>query len=693
MRKTTGLSLAVFTACALLPTAALAWSTPAPPAPPGCVVIKRGGLGNITDTYIWSAFPDSNNGSEDRFYSGTSLGGEQRALVGFDLAPIPDGSTITSATLWVPYTGTYGAPAYQVRLHRVTAPWTESTVKWSTFGGIDPIVSAWSTFDPAVVATMDAETGVYVWGSFEIGSLVQSWVAGGVPNHGVLLTQDLTAKTTYVSSEAGLIGVPELHVCYSPPDASIGDTVWYDANDNGVQDEGEPGIPGVSIQLFSDTDCDGTADGLLATTSTSASGVYGFTSLPGGCYVVAVDEATVPEGYVTSTFNSPLAVSVAGGQAYDEADFGYTTLESIGDQVWVDSNGNGLFEPELGEAGINGVVVDLYEGEDLVASTVTANNPLTGNPGYYLFADLYPGPYTVVIHPANFDAGGPLAAYEGTFEGDGTVDGSISHVLQGGEDYLDADFAYQLQCGNGVCQPGETCSSCAQDCGACPPVCGDNVCDLAESCSDCAFDCGVCPPECGDGTCDEGETCDTCESDCGACPEICGDGACEIGESCSTCVVDCGACPPVCGDGVCGTEESCETCSTDCGTCPPPPAAGTGTIGYWKNHPQAWPVEQLTIGGVVYTKAQLIDIIAHPPKGDVTYILAPQLIAAKLNVGIGNVSTCITSTIAAADAWLVTNKLGSNVKGGAATWKNPGESLKNTLDSYNNGNLCAPHRN
>lgn len=110
------------------------------------------------------------------------------------------------------------------------------------------------------------------------------------------------------------------------------------------------------------------------------------------------------------------------------------------------------------------------------------------------------------------------------------------------------------------------------------------------------------------------------------------------------------------------------------------------------NHPSAWPVEQMTIGGKTYTKSQLIAIIKQPTKGDVTYSLAQQLIAAKLNVSVGNRSSCIESTIAAADAWLKTNKLGSNVKGGSSAW-NVGEPLSDKLDDYNNGLLCAPHRN
>ena len=29
---------------------------------------------------------------------------------------------------------------------------------------------------------------------------------------------------------------------------------------------------------------------------------------------------------------------------------------------------------------------------------------------------------------------------------------------------------------------------------------------------------------------------------------------------------------------------------------------GTGTPGFWKNHPEAWPVSSVTVGGVTYTK-------------------------------------------------------------------------------------------
>ena len=90
-------------------------------------------------------------------------------------------------------------------------------------------------------------------------------------------------------------------------------------------------------------------------------------------------------------------------------------------------------------------------------------------------------------------------------------------------------------------------------------------------------------PSCGDGTCDSGETCSTCASDCGACPATCGNGACDSGETCSTCASDCGACPPtgcsvqVSADGntvtdSCGGSDICicdldTTCAAGCDLC------------------------------------------------------------------------------------------------------------------------------
>ncbi len=59
---------------------------------------------------------------------------------------------------------------------------------------------------------------------------------------------------------------------------------------------------------------------------------------------------------------------------------------------------------------------------------------------------------------------------------------------------------------------------------------------------------------CGDQSCQSGETCTSCAADCGACPAgYCGDGTCQASEGCGVCPIDCGSC---------GGKSS-----SDCGSC------------------------------------------------------------------------------------------------------------------------------
>lgn len=119
-----------------------------------------------------------------------------------------------------------------------------------------------------------------------------------------------------------------------------------------------------------------------------------------------------------------------------------------------------------------------------------------------------------------------------------------------------------------------------------------------------------------------------------------------------------------------------------------PPEACVFTPGYWKTHPQEWPVTSITIAGVTYTRDQAIRIMSRAPKYDMTYQLFTQLVAAKLNVLIGNESQCIDADIEAAETWLVEHPLGSGVTIGSPAWIEIMVTFKN-LDSYNKGKLCA----
>jgi hypothetical protein len=127
-------------------------------------------------------------------------------------------------------------------------------------------------------------------------------------------------------------------------------------------------------------------------------------------------------------------------------------------------------------------------------------------------------------------------------------------------------------------------------------------------------------------------------------------------------------------------------------------APGTGTIGYWKNHPSDWPANcDLTLPGSANDpNVFAMNILNAPVKGDKTVILAKQLIGAKLNVCAGNATTCtvegvgydINQTISASVAWL--NTYGP-VFAKQKNWYG-GDVHHEILDDYNNGKLCAPHR-
>lgn len=84
-------------------------------------------------------------------------------------------------------------------------------------------------------------------------------------------------------------------------------------------------------------------------------------------------------------------------------------------------------------------------------------------------------------------------------------------------------------CGNGVCDAGETYSTCAQDC-----PCGNGICGGGESYFNCPQDC-----TCGNGVCDFNETSFTCGVDCDSCIELGFGGQCSNRGPCCNWNSDC----------------------------------------------------------------------------------------------------------------------------------------------------------
>lgn len=219
---------------------------------------------------------------------------------------------------------------------------------------------------------------------------------------------------TYV--DAGII--PQLNT-----KASLGDKVWNDANQDGIQDPTETGVPGVTVTLYG---ADGTT--VIKTTTTDGLGNYNFTNLTPGCYEVGF--SNIPSGYVltaqnagtdttknsnanTSTGMTDLVCLTAGqnNPTIDAGIYNTANTNSIGDKVWYDANKNGLQDPT--EYGYPGVVVTLCDNNGAaIANTVTDAN------GNYLFDGLPNGTYAVgfgfvpgyQFTSANADAAGILGA-------------------------------------------------------------------------------------------------------------------------------------------------------------------------------------------------------------------------------------------------------------------------------------------
>jgi len=66
--------------------------------------------------------------------------------------------------------------------------------------------------------------------------------------------------------------------------------------------------------------------------------------------------------------------------------------------------------------------------------------------------------------------------------------------------------AGQEQCGNGLCEPGESPDTCSEDCHGSADKCGDGVCGAAETSDSCPVDCPVTDTD-GDGVLDAQDSC------------------------------------------------------------------------------------------------------------------------------------------------------------------------------------------
>jgi hypothetical protein len=133
--------------------------------------------------------------------------------------------------------------------------------------------------------------------------------------------------------------------------ASISGTVFQDANQNGMKDDGETGVGGAEVQLSG-------ADSLSEVALSDSGGAYYFTLTGAGVYTVTL---SAMEGY-TSTSPDSVTVEVGESEAV-VVNFGVITegtgdsSHSVSGRAFEDLNNNHVFDD--GEPGLEGVGIKL----------------------------------------------------------------------------------------------------------------------------------------------------------------------------------------------------------------------------------------------------------------------------------------------------------------------------------------------
>ncbi|WP_159396975.1 DNRLRE domain-containing protein [Sorangium cellulosum] len=215
-----------------------------------CLTIQRDGHGSVPDATIWQNAPGWVDGAAATVLTGTSSAGPRRAVLQLGLTSIPQGATVTSASLSV--FGLYKSTEAAVNVHPLTAPWTEATATWNSLG---------SAFDGTPVGSFAVPPASPGFRAVDVLGLVQAWIDGAIPNHGLVLDEiSPLSSTSFRSSESPYpTERPKLDVCYVTCDDGI-----QNGEEQGV-DCGGPKcapccIPAPEVCDGLDNDCDGQLD-------------------------------------------------------------------------------------------------------------------------------------------------------------------------------------------------------------------------------------------------------------------------------------------------------------------------------------------------------------------------------------------------------------------------------------------------
>jgi large repetitive protein len=227
-----------------------------------------------------------------------------------------------------------------------------------------------------------------------------------------------------------LPGSATLTVLSAPPiPSSLSGSVYIDANGDNVQDNGEAGPTGVTVQLLD------ASNTVVDSVTTGSNGIYSFTNLAPGTY-------SVHEVQPAGLFETGLTVGSIGGPAVGTASgndtitgitlssgsvaagysFAVQQPASIAGREYVDANANNTFD--AGDTGLGGVTIQLLNSSNTVVSSTT-----TATDGTYSITNLVPGTYS--LHETTPSGAGATAANLGNSGGTVTAVDTISSVTLG----------------------------------------------------------------------------------------------------------------------------------------------------------------------------------------------------------------------------------------------------------------------
>jgi hypothetical protein len=237
------------------------------------------------DAYIYQLFPDSNFGGEASLYTGrdTATDSTRQSLASIAF-PVQIRYTKLGDRVWlddnrdgIQDDGEEGLADVKVRLYTC-----EETLLDSTMSDAD---------------------GMYMFDSLLAGDYLVEFVtperfqfSPAKQGSDDAVDSDADPETGRTACVTLLPGEMNMNVDagMNPIPAVIGDFVWNDLNENGIQDEGEPGLNGIKVMLY-------TCDGLLVdSTMSDSGGMYAFDGLEAGDYYLQFFN---PFGYILTLQN------------------------------------------------------------------------------------------------------------------------------------------------------------------------------------------------------------------------------------------------------------------------------------------------------------------------------------------------------------------------------------------------------